>query len=147
MKEQGIPVKLDVWQITSEFAIIEQYYDEVTVLFLFWDENKKEVLDKVGRLFFSGVWTMRYSRFKTRYYPNEIDHEFRSCYLIVKNSKWLNSLKRERSKRDKDWRKYDQRKYKHFVVNNNAYYVEIIAPKVKFDIIDKSEYLWRRWDE
>lgn len=52
MKEQGIPVKLDVWQITSEFAIIEQYYDEVTVLFQFWDENKKEVLDKVGRLFF-----------------------------------------------------------------------------------------------
>lgn len=52
MKEQEIPVKLDVWQITSEFAIIEQYYDEVTVLFQFWDENKKEVLDKVGRLFF-----------------------------------------------------------------------------------------------
>lgn len=43
MKEQGIPVKLDVWQITSEFAIIEQYYDEVTVLFQFWDEKKRSL--------------------------------------------------------------------------------------------------------
>ena len=147
MKEQGIPIKLDVWQITSEFAIIKQYDDELSVMFKFWDSNQNEVLDQVGCLNFSGVWTVKYSRFnKTRYYPNEIEHELKSYYLEIENSIWLDELKKGRDKIDKDWKKYDHRNYKHYVFQNNSYFIEIVASIVEFEIIAKPEYQKNIWD-
>jgi hypothetical protein len=125
--ETGLPIELDVWPITSEYSIIEQYDDEIIINFKFWNKNQKTVKNKMGCLTFNGVWALRYSKFnKTRYYPNEIEHNFHSYYLEIQDSDWLKSMENDRSAFDNEWEKYDYRKYKHYVFQNNSYFIEII---------------------
>ncbi len=145
-KDIAIPIILDVWQMTSEYAIIRQYDDKVCIRFKFWDNQQNEVYDRSALLKFEGVWCCRYSRFnKTRYYPKEIDHLYKSYYLHIPNSTWLEEEKLKRLKYDPNWGKYDKRIYKHFVFQNNSYYVELIANVVKFEIVDRTledERIW-----
>ena len=145
----AIPIELDVWQITSEYAIIRQYDDRVNVRFRFWDDKQKEVSGKTASITFNGVWLMRYSRFnKTRYYPNEIEHAFYSYFLQVPNSSWIQEESAKRSQYEKDWEKYDKREYKHYVFQNNSYYVELIASDVVFEVIDRTaedEWYWNHY--
>lgn len=35
-KDTAIPIELEVWQKTSEYAIIEQYDDSMVVRFQYW---------------------------------------------------------------------------------------------------------------
>jgi hypothetical protein len=143
----GLPVKLDVWPITSEYSIVEQYDDKVTVNFKFWDENQKTVRNKMGCLTFTGVWTLRYSRFnKTRYYPDEMEHDFKSYYLEIQDSDWLKSMKNDRAVFDNGWEKYDHRDYKHYVVQNSSYFIEIIAQAVEFQIRKITRQYRKTWN-
>ena len=148
-KDIAIPIELKVWQIPSEFGIMTQYYDCLLFSFKFWNENKLEVVDKIANLFFKGVWTMKFSRFnKYRYYKDEIEHSFHSNYWIIPNSSWLEELKSQRKNNDKKWEDYDKRNYKHYIVQNNAYYIEIIADNVEFYISNANEIynkIWEKW--
>jgi hypothetical protein len=145
--EIGLPIELGVWQITSEYAIIEQYDDKIIINFKFWDEKQKEVRNKIGRLRFSGVWTLRYSKYnKTRFYLNEIEHSFRSYYLEIKDSNWLKSIENDRRSFDDEWEKYNQKEFKHYVFQNNSYFIEIIAIGVEFKIeknIERYNKIWK----
>ncbi len=144
----AIAIKLDVWKATSEYAIITQYDDTIFINFQFWNEDKEYDLKRMGSLKFTGVWAIRYSKFnKTRYYINEIDHNYHSYYQIIPNSSWLNSLKENRFSYDINWEKYDFRDYKHYIFQNNSYYIEIIAGNVTFEIKDIDEYHKKKWNE
>lgn len=138
-KDVAVPIILDVWQMTSEYAIIQQYDDTVCIRFKFWDKQQNEVYNKTALLKFEGVWSCRYSRFnKTRYYPKEIDHFYESYYLQIPNSTWLEEEKIKRLKYNPNWEKYDKRIYKHYVFQNNSYYIELIATTIKFEIVDRT---------
>jgi hypothetical protein len=145
--ETGLPIKLDVWPVTSEYSIIEQYDDEIIINFKFWNKNQKRVKNKMGCLRFNGVWALRYSKFnKTRYYPNEIEHNFHSYYLEIHDSDWLKSMENDRRAFDNEWEKYDHRKYKHYVFQNNSYFIEIIAGTVEFKIKNITRHYRKIWN-
>jgi len=145
-KDIAIPIILDVWQCTSEYAIMEQYDDTIRIRFKFWDNNQNEVANQTAMLIFKNVWECKYSRFnKTRYYPKEIEHTHKSYYLKIPNSSWLEEEKNKRTNYDTNWGKYDRREYNHYVFQNNSYYVEIIATDVEFKIEDRlihNENIW-----
>ena len=147
--ETALQIKLDVWPVTSEYAIVEQYDDEIIINFKFWDKNQKTVKNKMGCLTFNRVWTLRYTRFnETRYYPIEVEHNFQSYYLEIKNSEWLKLMENDRSNYDNEWKKYDNGNYKHYVFQNNSYFIEIIANGVEFKIKKiKGKYkkIWDKW--
>lgn len=148
-KDTAIPIVLEVWQCTSEYAIIEQYDNNIHIRFKFWDNNQNEVADKTALLVFNEVWELKYSRFnKTRYYPKEIElpHKRKSYYLKLLNSSWLQEEKNKRTNYDANWEKYDRREYNHYVFQNNSYYIEIIATDVEFKIESRVMYHENIWN-
>lgn len=54
-KDIAIPIVLEVWQITSEYAIVEQYDDSLLIRFQYWNEKQEKVRDKNGLLLFKNV--------------------------------------------------------------------------------------------
>jgi hypothetical protein len=145
-KDIAIPILLDVWQCTSEYAIMEQYDDSIRIRFKFWDSNQNEIANQTALLIFKNVWECKYSRFnKTRYYPKEIEHTYKSYYLKISNSSWLEEEKNKRTNYDANWKKYDKLLYNHYVFQNNSYYIEIIATDVEFKIEGRlmhNENIW-----
>lgn len=145
-KDMAIPIELDVWQKTSEYAIIEQYDDSLVVRFQYWDEKQETINDKTAVLIFSNVYAVRFCRYnKTRYYPKEEEHSYKSYYLEIPNSSWIDELKIERESYDMNWAKYDHRKYHHYIFQNNSYWIEIIATDVHFQIkkrLDCDNIIW-----
>lgn len=59
-----------------------------------------------------------------------------SYYLIVEDSSLLKTLVNRRSKHDLGWEKHDRRQYKHYVVDNHDFYINIIAGKVTFSTVE-----------
>lgn len=93
-KDMAIPIELDVWQKTSEYAIIEQYDDSMVVRFQYWNEKQETINDKTAVLMFTNVYAVRFCRYnKTRYYPKENEHSYKSYYLEIPNSSWIDDLK------------------------------------------------------
>jgi len=146
-KDIAVPIILEVWQCTSEYAIIEQYDNKIHIRFKFWDNNQNEVADKTALLMFNEVWELKYSRFnKTRYYPKEIEHPNKSYYLKLLNSSWLEEEKNKRTVYDVNWEKYDKREYNHYIFQNNSYYIEILATDVEFKIENRLMYYDNIWN-
>lgn len=136
-KDLAVPIKLPVWQITSEYADIHQNSDEVKIYFKYWDNDQNEVLNRRGFLYFKNVWAVRYSKYnKTRYYHPQEESDFVSEYLYIPNSSWMKELECIREEHQKNWKNYDKREYKHYIFQNNSYYIEIISSEVIFDIIN-----------
>lgn len=139
-----IPIK--VWQCPHEYAIVRQYDDTISFQFKYWNKPGQEDRRKCAMLEFKGVWAIRYTRFlKYRYYPNfeSLEH---ASYLEIIGSEWLKELKKERSIWDPMWEKYDHRPYKHYIFQNNSYYIEIIASDVDFCIVPfppESKLFWK----
>lgn len=60
-KDMAIPIELDVWQKTSEYAIIEQYDDSMVVRFQYWNEKQETINDKIAVLMFTNVYAVRFA--------------------------------------------------------------------------------------
>lgn len=147
-KDTAIPIELEVWQKTSEYAIIESYDDSMVVRFQYWNEQQETVNDKTAVLLFRNVYAVRYCRYnKTRYYPKEQEHSYKSYYLEIPNSSWIDNLKKERESYDKNWEKYDYRNYRHYVFQNNSFWIEVIATNVDFQIENRLDCHNKIWNE
>ena len=97
---------------------------------------------------FTNVYAVRFCRYnKTRYYPKENEHSYKSYYLEIPNSSWIDDLKNERASYDINWEKYDHRKYRHYVFQNNSYWIEIIATNVHFQIENRSDCHNKIWND
>lgn len=59
---KAVAIPLEVWQATSEYAIITQYDDSVTICFQYWKSKTGDTLiwerERMGCLRFHRVWTM-----------------------------------------------------------------------------------------
>ncbi|MDR3243607.1 MAG: hypothetical protein LBT79_02535 [Elusimicrobiota bacterium] len=133
MKDKAIAIELPVWMSPNDYIFTQITGDDVKMYFKVWSKPGK-YSDKYGLFRFSGLWSIRAQRHqKLRYYPNEEEHNYSSYYLLVPNSSWLEQLYMERSSFDKDWQKYDKREYIHYIVQNNDYYIELIASSITFE--------------
>ena len=129
------PIGLPVWKDPQNFVITHHVRDEAWVYFRCW-EAPGETADDVGCLHFEGVWHVGMARFsKTRGYPNIQETDLRSYYLVVEKSSLLKSLQEQRAAHDPEWRKYDRRQYRHYVVESHDFYTHIIAAKVGFSMV------------
>ncbi|HCQ8189672.1 TPA: hypothetical protein OL930_003802 [Proteus mirabilis] len=52
----------------------------------------------------------------------------------------------ERTKNDSDWNKYDTNTYKHFILENKEYWVEVIGSNLIFSKKEKDEAKLVLWD-
>lgn len=76
---------------------------------------------------------VRFERHKRlHYYPNREDDDFNSCYWIIDDSSWLKELTLERESYFSDWKQYDKTEYKHYIIQSNKHYIEVIAGAIIF---------------
>ncbi len=82
-------------------------------------------------------------------YPNVAESSARSYYLEVENSQLLERLASDRSNRDPDWRRYDRRDYKHYIVESHDFYLDLVASRVTFSRLqgNDAESLFRLWEQ
>ncbi len=133
------PINLPVWKDPQNFVITKHVGDEAWIYFKCWKEPAIDA-SFIGSLHFESVWSIDSKRFNNlREYPNTEETDLYSYYLIIPESKYLESLKTERSLHDPDWKKYDKRDYSHFVVESHDYWLNIIASKVTFSKIEGFE--------
>jgi hypothetical protein len=131
-QDRAIPIELPVWQAPNDDVCIKHKGDELDIFFKIWlDAGRYSKFD--GVLTFKKVWGVRFERHKRlQYYPNREDDDFNSCYWIINDSSWLKKLIMERESYFSDWRDYDRSEYKHYIIQSNQYYIEIIAGKMRF---------------
>lgn len=135
--DQATAISLDVWKDPQSYVLIEYVRDEAWIYFKCW---KSPSVDSsyIGCLHFEGVWHLSSSRFKKyRSYQYIEATDLTSYYLIIKKSSLLNSLQKQRTIDNSEWKKYDKRSYKHWIVESHDFYTNIIAVKVSFMQIDK----------
>lgn len=130
------PIALDVWKDPQNYIITQNVRDEAWIYFRCW-ETAGEEAEYIGCLHFVGVWYMDSNRFSnSRGYPNVMETDLRSYYLVIDNSSLLKALANQRSKHDLGWENYDHRRYKHYVVDSHDFYINIVASRVTFSIVD-----------
>lgn len=133
MNDNVVAIELQEWMAPNDYMEIKYIRDTVYCYFNIWDKpgvysNKK------GILTFKAVWAVRFHKHRRlNFYPNEEDHSFRSYFLMVVNSSWLQSLVELRDEEDPEWRRFDKKKYFHYVVQNNDHYIEIISSEIIVD--------------
>lgn len=124
-------IELPYWQAPNDDIVIRSCGDSLTAYFKIWSSPAKYAI-YTGIFDFSYVWAVRFERNKDlSYYTKCEDDNYRSCYLVVPNSSWLDKLKTERSSFFPDWSKYDVGEYTHYIIQSDSFYVEIIAKDLK----------------
>jgi hypothetical protein len=137
--DRATPIALDVWKDPQGFVLIEHVRDEAWLTFRCWD-SAGSIAAHVGCLHFEGVWHLSSNRFqKTRSYPDIEVTDLVSYYLEVKNSSLLKALHDQRTAHDPDWKSFDKRKYRHWVVESHDFYTEITASRVSFSELEGVE--------
>lgn len=141
------PIALEVWKDPQSFVITQHVRDEAWVYFRCW-ETAGEEAGYIGCLHFEGVWHVDGSRFpETKGYPNIMETDLRSYYLIIEGSRLLKALETQRAAYHPEWKKFDRRRYRHYVVESHDFYINIIANNVSFSIIegDRAKPFFEIW--
>lgn len=132
MMDKASPIELPVWQAPNDNVLVKHHGDELDIFFKIW-LNAGQYSKFIGLLNFKNVWAIKFERHKRlQYYPNRDDDDFNSCYWIIHNSSWLKNLMAERDSYFCDWKKYDQVVYKHYIIQSDKFYIEIIAGNINF---------------
>ena len=142
------PIALDVWKDPQNFVITHHVRDEAWIYFRCW-ETAGVAAGHVGCLHFEGVWHIDSTRFSdTRGYPNVMETDLRSYYLLIEDSSLLKALETRRAGHDREWNKYDRRPYRHYVVESHDFYTNVIAGKVSFSIIggERAKPFFEVWE-
>lgn len=132
-QDRGIPIELPVWQAPNDDVYIKSKGEDLDIIFKIWlSAGKYSKL--LGLLNFKQVWGgVRFERHKRlHYYPNREDDDFNSCYWIIDDSSWLKELTLERESYFSDWKQYDKTEYKHYIIQSNKHYIEVIAGAIIF---------------
>jgi len=147
--DRATPIELNVWKDPQGFVIVEHVRDEAWLYFKCWEPEGTEA-PYVGCLHFEGVWHVESSRFQRfRGYPDVEDTDLISYYLIVANSTLLTSLQSERASHSPEWRVYDKRVYKHWIVESHDFYTDIVATSASFSLVtgENASRLFEIWNK
>ena len=130
--DRAFAIRLPVWQAPNDHVQMTFVRDALRAEFPTWTKNANYSKYN-GVLDFSCVWGLRLERNKhIHYYANREEDEFVSVYWVVPESSWLENLIKQRDLASPGWRKHDRSDYKHYIIQSNDHYVEIIAGDVHF---------------
>ncbi len=71
--------------------------------------------------------------------PYQIKEHRRSCIYEIENSEWLKQVSEQRLRNYPEWKNWDKRKYRHFVVSGHDNYYDIIATDFEEQKIPEDE--------
>ncbi|MCL6353305.1 hypothetical protein [Pectobacterium polaris] len=141
-----------VWQDPQSFCITEFIRDELFYYFKCWDYQSMldgEVVDAgfLGCFNVENILAIKHIRFtKTETYPIDFENNFKCYYYEVNDSPWLKDVLKERVSNDKEWEKHDTNKYKHFVLENAKYWIDVIGSNLTFEKKEKDKRRIEFWE-
>ena len=89
--------------------------------------------DYICKITFNSGWVSRF--YGIEYLPYEIKEFSRSSIYEVIDSKWLKESTERRLEYYPQWKTWDKKTYRHFVVSGHDNYVEIIAESFTEEIV------------
>ena len=140
MKNIAHQIGLDFWQDpTSNLAIVKSN-KELIVYCSCWTDESGEDDDRIGKIIFSNCWYYEYYGFRTQ--PYALANQELSSYIIyVKESELLSKITDSRLNLYPQWKEWDFKEYKHYIVQGENSYVQIIASEFisRYADIDESQ--------
>jgi hypothetical protein len=118
------PISLSVWQDPQGDVVI-QYGSRDCFVFLGCWTQSGEPADYLCKLTFRDAWALRGLQLEN--FPYRVEEHRQSCIYEVENSAWLKQVSEQRLGNYPEWRTWDERKYKHFVVSGHDNYFDIVA--------------------
>jgi hypothetical protein len=143
--------KVDVWQDPNSPMNIQSIDDEI---YMYFKRFRSALAEKgiyknedfLGMFRVKNVLEIKYRRFtKIELYPLDFDHNFRGYYYEKKDSELLQEIKKYKDAYDTNCDKYDKKEYKHFIFDNNKYWIEVIGTSVDFYKVKKKTDLISKW--
>lgn len=122
--EIAVPIPLAVWQDPQGNLTLNHTDGLCEVLFDCWDESG-EPADYSCSIKFQQAWAVRGVCMEST--PYKYKEHLRSCIYEIENSLWLDELSKMRVAYYPEWKDWDKRIYKHFLVTGHDNYYEIIA--------------------
>lgn len=154
MKNNIVVKPIDmVWQDPQSFCITEFIRDELFYYFKCWDyqsmlDGEIKDADFLGCFNVENILAVKHIRFtKSETYPIDFENNFKCYYYEVNDSLWLDDVLKERKTNDEDWRKYDTNNYRHFVLENAKYWVEVIGSNLIFEKKEKDKNRMELWED
>jgi hypothetical protein len=130
-KDLAQAVEMPYWQAPNDDVLVKLKGSSLKIIFEIWLAPARYSKMK-GVIDFTCVWSTRLERNKElSYYNPSSDEDFTSCYWIVPESSWLKKLESDRSLHSPDWKKYDTGTYKHYIIQSNDFYIEVIAKAIR----------------
>ncbi|ASY75412.1 hypothetical protein [Pectobacterium polaris] len=108
-----------------------------------------EVVDAgfLGCFNVENILAVKHIRFtKKETYPIYFENDFKCYYYEVNDSPWLKDVLKERVSNDKEWEKHDTNKYKHFVLENAKYWIEVVGSNLTFEKKEKDKRRIEFWE-
>jgi hypothetical protein len=135
-KEIAVPVPLKVWQDPQGDVVLHSSRGECNIYFGCW-ESAGEPADYICKLIFNHAWAVRGG--SSEYLPYEHKEHHRTCIYEIVDSEWLRQKSERRSKSYPDWKKWDGKVYRHYLVGGHDNDYEIIAASFEEQVISRSE--------
>jgi hypothetical protein len=135
-KEIAIAIPLKVWQDPQGNPLLI-YSERICEIFVGCWEEEGTPADYICKIKFNSGWASR--SYRIEYLPYEIKEYKRSAILEIENSKWLKESSDYRSKCYPEWKTWDKKNYRHFVVQGHDEFVEILAESYEEEMISLKE--------
>jgi len=153
MKAEIIIRPIDqVWQDPQSFCMTEFIRDELFYYFKCWDyqsmlDGKVQDAGFLGCFTIENMLAIRHTRFtKQTTYPVETEHDCKCYYYEITHSPWLRDTLANRTQHDPDWADANQQhNYRHFVLENAKYWVEVIGSNLVFEKRKKDRQRMQLW--
>ena len=134
--EIAVPISLNVWQNPQGNVVLHHSREDCQVFFGCWTESG-EPASYLCKLTFHQAWAIRGLRLEC--FPYRVKEHRHSCIYEVDNSSWLEQVSEQRLKNYPEWRSWDERKFRHFVVSGHDNYYDIVATEFEEQKIPEDE--------
>ena len=126
-----------MWQDPLGDVVLRYSLEECFIYFGCWI-SPGEPADYLGKLTFHDAWAVRGFHFE--FLPYEVEElNYHSKILVVKDSQWLMQLSERRLSLYPEWKNWDKREYRHYVVSGHDNYYDIIATRFDEQIVPEGE--------
>jgi hypothetical protein len=130
----AVPIELKAYQDPQ--GTVKLFHSDLMceVLFDCWNDDRRPA-DHFGKLTFLHAWAVRGLCLEV--FPYKIREHLPSCIYEVENSTWLSQVTQQRLDIYPQWKTWDERVYRHFVVSGHDNFYEIIATKFDETVVIK----------
>lgn len=131
-KEIAVAIPLKVWQDPQGNPLLI-FSEHLCEIFVGCWEDVGTPADYICKIAFNSAWAGR--SFTLEFLSYEIKEDKHSAIFEVINSNWLKESSQFRLKYYPEWKNWDEKIYRHFVVQGHDKFVEILAESYEVETI------------